>query len=100
MDQFRNKYQLRQHNIYCPNTCPESDCPNWMQMGSACTSGWRSWATSPTRWRKHCQWLEVYHACYTALLGLVPFQKGTLEGKIQRQLGLLDWLNAPTWAYL
>jgi hypothetical protein len=35
------------------------------------------------------QWLEVYpHACFTALLGLTPFPKYTLEGRIQRQLAL------------
>ncbi len=35
------------------------------------------------------QWLEVYpHACFCALLGLTPFPKYTLEGRIQRQLAL------------
>ncbi len=37
------------------------------------------------------QWLEVYpHACFTALLGLIPFSKYTLEGRIQRQLALYE----------
>jgi hypothetical protein len=35
------------------------------------------------------QWLEVYpHACFCALLGITPFPKYTLEGRIQRQLAL------------
>jgi hypothetical protein len=37
------------------------------------------------------QWLEVYpHACFTALLGVTPFSKYTLEGRIQRQLALYE----------
>ncbi len=35
------------------------------------------------------QWLEVYpHASFCALLGLTPFSKYSLEGRIQRQLAL------------
>jgi hypothetical protein len=38
-----------------------------------------------------CQMLEVYpHASFTALLGVIPFQKYTLEGRIQRQLVLRE----------
>jgi hypothetical protein len=37
------------------------------------------------------QWLEVYpHACYCGLLGVTPFPKNSLEGRIQRQLILYD----------
>lgn len=37
------------------------------------------------------QWLEVYpHACFCSLLGLTPFPKYTLEGRIQRQLILYE----------
>ena len=37
------------------------------------------------------QWLEVQsEAAFHALLGLPPFQAGTLEGRIQRQLVLAD----------
>jgi hypothetical protein len=37
----------------------------------------------------YLQWLEVYpHACFCALLGVTPFPKHTLEGRIQRQLAL------------
>lgn len=87
------EYQLRQHNIYCPNTSArEKDCPNWMQMGFTLYRRLEKLGYQPypqedgTR-----QWLEVYpHASYTALLGVVPFQKSTLEGKIQRQLVLFE----------
>jgi hypothetical protein len=38
-----------------------------------------------------CQWLEVQsEAAFHAILGLPPFQAGTLEGRIQRQLVLAD----------
>ena len=37
------------------------------------------------------QWLETNaDACYWSLMGVVPLQSGTLEGRIQRQLVLLD----------
>jgi predicted RNase H-like nuclease len=87
------EYQLRQHNIYCPNTSArEEDCPNWMQMGFNLYRRLEKLGYQPYLLEQSSrQWLEVYpHACYTALLGLVPFQKSTLEGKIQRQLVLFD----------
>ena len=35
--------------------------------------------------------LEIYpHACYSALLGRLPFSKNSLEGRIQRQLILVE----------
>jgi hypothetical protein len=87
------EYQLRQHNIYCPNTAAEEkDCPNWMQMGFTLYRRLEKLGYQPYPQEQGLrQWLEVYpHASYTALLGLVPFQKSTLEGKIQRQLALFD----------
>ena len=36
-----------------------------------------------------CIYLEVYpHASYSTLLGVLPFKKGTMEGRLQRQLVL------------
>lgn len=87
------EYQLRQHNIYCPNTSAiEKDCPNWMQMGFILYRRLEKFGYQPYPQAKGLrQFLEVYpHACYTALLGLVPFQKSTFEGKIQRQLVLFE----------
>ena len=35
--------------------------------------------------------IEVYpHACYTALMGVLPYPKHNLEGRIQRQLVLYE----------
>jgi hypothetical protein len=85
------EYLLRQHNINCPRT-PESetDSPAWMRMGFNLyrrleSFGYQSYPADDTL----LQWLEVYpHASYCALLGLTPFPKHTLEGRIQRQLVL------------
>jgi predicted RNase H-like nuclease len=45
----------------------------------------------------YLQWMEVYpHASYTCLLGLTPFPKHTLEGRLQRQLVLYELkMNVP-----
>jgi len=87
------EYQLRQHNITCPRTVSiEVECPNWMKMGFTLYRrleilGYRSYPQSDST----LQWLEVYpHACFCALLGLTPFPKYTLEGRIQRQLVLYN----------
>jgi hypothetical protein len=85
------EYLLRQHHIRCPRT-PESEAesPTWMRMGFNLyrrlgSFGYKSYPADDTL----LQWLEVYpHASFCALLGLTPFPKNTLEGRIQRQLVL------------
>jgi predicted RNase H-like nuclease len=44
-----------------------------------------------------CQMMEVYpQACFTVLLGVLPFAKNTIEGRMQRQLVLYQRdLNIP-----
>lgn len=88
-----SEYQLRQHQIGVTQTpALESDCPNWMQMGFKFyrrleTLGYRLYPAAEGE--GSLQYLEVYpHACYTVLLGQAPFPKGSLEGRIQRQLVL------------
>jgi hypothetical protein len=84
-------YLLRQRNISVPQTpSREEACPNWMKMGFRLyrkldALGYRAYPqTDEPR-----QFLEVYpHACFTVMLGLAPFPKQTLEGRIQRQLVL------------
>jgi len=85
------EYLLRQHNISCPKTpASEENCPAWMRMGFSLyrrleSVGYRPFPAAG----EHLQWLEVYpHACYATLLGVTPFPKFTLEGRIQRQLVL------------
>lgn len=87
------EYLLRQHNISCPRTpADEADCPAWLRMGFTLYRrlegfGYQSYPTPETL----LQWLEVYpHASYCTLLGLIPFPKNTLEGRIQRQLVLYN----------
>jgi hypothetical protein len=87
------EYQLRLHNISCPKTpAVLAECPNWMQMGFAFyhrleSMGYKGYPGSEAA----LQWLEIYpHASYCTLLGLTPFPKYTLEGRLQRQLVLFD----------
>lgn len=93
------EYLLRQHNISAPQTSArEQDCPNWMVMGFNLHRRLESVGYHPyPEAGATCQSLEVYpHACYTALLGQVPFPKNTLEGRLQRQLVLHERrLNVP-----
>jgi hypothetical protein len=85
------EYQLRMHNISCPKTSSkEQDCPGWMRMGFIVYKRLEQigYCPYPTE-SASLQWLEVYpHAGYCALLGLSPFPKHSLEGRIQRQLAL------------
>ncbi len=86
-------YLLRQHNLSIPQTpADEAQAPNWMRNGFALFHrleglGYREYPTDGAE----RQSLEVYpYACYAALLGVLPFPKYTLEGRLQRQLALLE----------
>lgn len=93
------EYLLRQHNIRIPKTPrQEKDCPNWMRMGFKIyrrleEQGYKPY---PSEGDLH-QSVEVYpHASYTALLGLPPFPKHSLEGRLQRQMVLYEQkINVP-----
>lgn len=85
------EYQLRQHNIGCPKTPPQEDeCAGWVRMGFTLYKRLEQMGYCPYPGDSaNLQWLEVYpHAAYCALLGITPFPKYTLEGRIQRQLVL------------
>ncbi len=83
------EYQLRQHNISCPQTpAREENCPNWMRMGFTLYRRLEAlgYCAYPSE-KDSLVGLEVYpYACFCALLGQAPFPKYTLEGRIQRQL--------------
>jgi hypothetical protein len=84
-------YLLRQRNIPIPQTPGEEEaCPNWMRMGFQLHSRLERLGYLPyPQEEAPRQRLEVYpHASYAALLGVVPFPKYTLEGRLQRQLVL------------
>jgi hypothetical protein len=87
------EYLLRQHNIATYKTPgEEQECPGWIQMGFQLYQrlegfGYQAYPAGEAP----LQWLEVYpHACYCALLGQAPLAKNTLEGRIQRQLALVE----------
>jgi len=93
------EYLLRQHNISSPKTpAREKDSPKWMRMGFTLFKrldglGYHPY---PAEDSQHVT-LEVYpHASFTTLLGLVPFPKNTLEGRLQRQTVLHERkINVP-----
>ena len=83
------EYQLRQHNIHIMRTRREvAKCPRWMQIGFKLYRRLESMGSSnyPAE-DKSPQVLETYpHAVYTVLLGLTPYPKTSMEGRLQRQL--------------
>ncbi len=98
------EYQLRQHNIYMPQTSAQAEaCPRWMQQGFILYQRLKhlNYRTYPQKDTAH-QCLEVYpHACYAVLLEQLPLPKHTLEGRIQRQLILYKYdLNIPDPMYI
>ncbi len=87
------EYYLRQHNFFVPPTASdEKNCPNWMRQAfllfkRLSEMGYRNLFDEGA----DRQILEIYpHACYSALLDRLPFSKNTLEGRIQRQLILVE----------
>jgi hypothetical protein len=87
------EYLLRQYNLLIPQTpADDSRCPGWMKMGFSLYRRLEALGYCPfPSPEAELQYLEVYpHAAFAALLGLTPFPKNTLEGRIQRQLVLHD----------
>ena len=88
------EYLLRQRHINSPKTpSQEKDCPNWMRMGFKLYRrleeelGYQAYPDENGQRLS----LEVYpYACYTVLLGLPPYPKNALEGRLQRQLILSE----------
>lgn len=88
------EYGLKSRGINLYNTPTEAaTAPKWMQAGWALYEklrelGFETYTPGSTAPR---QFFEVHpHASFTVLLGHVPFRKDTLEGRLQRQLLLLD----------
>lgn len=91
------EYLLRQHNIRIPQTPgKEENCPGWMYMGFQLYKrleelGYQPFTQPENEDEDGRQYVEVYpHASFCALLGVLPFPKRTLEGRIQRQLVLYE----------
>ncbi len=86
------EYELRRRNIklYNTPTHPAKE-PTWMKAGwklydQLRAAGFQTYPAVAPR-----TFFEVHpHATFTALLGVVPYDKTTLEGRWQRQLLLFD----------
>jgi predicted nuclease with RNAse H fold len=86
------EYELRQRGIRLYNTPGEVEAaPTWMKLGFelyAALKGLGYTMYQPDQPIGKTL-LEVHpHACYTVLLGRLPFKKDSLEGRLQRQLAL------------
>lgn len=87
------EYELRQHRLSVPQIPSQADtAPNWMQMSFTLFSrlqnlGYDLYPDIDAS----CQMMEVYpFASYASLLGVTPFPKYSLEGRLQRQMVLHD----------
>lgn len=82
-------YLLRQHHITIPQTPAKiEECSQWMQNGFLLFRRLSDlgYGYYPVEGADR-QMLEVYpHSAFAVLLGVLPFQKNSLEGRIQRQL--------------
>lgn len=85
------EYLLFQKNIRIPMTASSAvECPTWMQVSFNLYRrlGEFGYQEYPSEGANQ-QTLEVYpHASFTTLLERIPFQKHSLEGRLQRQLVL------------
>jgi predicted nuclease with RNAse H fold len=87
------EYELRRRNLRIYNTpARPADTPAWMRVGFDLyrrleTMGFAFFRTGDPMGDRTV--VEVHpHACYAALLGRRPLSKGTLEGRLQRQMAL------------
>lgn len=88
------EYELKSRGINLYNTPAEVlTAPKWMQAGWALYQRLREigFETFAPGSRMPRQFFEVHpHATFTVRLGQVPYRKDTLEGRLQRQLLLLE----------
>lgn len=85
-----SEFELRRRglNLYVTPQM-EAAAPEWMRVGFHFYRRLRSGGYAVGQGgAASAQWcLEVHpHACFAALLGKIPFAKGTLEGRLQRQV--------------
>ena len=87
------EYELRRRNLRIYNTPARSaQAPAWMRVGFNLYRRLRELGFEFFRQGEAAEGptlLEVHpHACFAALLGRRPLAKATLEGRLQRQMGL------------
>lgn len=87
------EFLLRRHNLrMLPTPADPARAPAWMRLGFHLYEQLRrmGYQPYPADQSPH-QVLETYpYAAFAVLLGHLPFQKSTLEGRIQRQLVLQE----------
>ena len=89
------EYRLRRHGIGIYSTPSDANAAKpWMRLGWELYDRLRAAGYSallPGEPGAAKAYIEVHpHACFTVLLGHVPYKKNTLEGRLQRQLILAD----------
>ena len=87
------EYELRKRGINITGTpSREEFCPAWMQAGFSLYLELSKIGYQPYGAKESlCQFLETQpYACFCAMLEGIPFDKSTLEGRLQRQLLLND----------
>lgn len=93
------EYELRERGILISPTPSRSEsCPEWMQLGFEIYEKLEGmgFVTYPADNSPH-QCLETHpHAAFCTLLGQSPLPKPTLEGKLQRQLILHQYITGVT----
>jgi hypothetical protein len=87
------EYELIQAGVEVPETpASEEKSLPWVRRGFSLVSQIESFGYTPLAAQngsKH--WLEIQaDAAFWSLLGVTPLAQGTLEGRLQRQLALLD----------
>jgi hypothetical protein len=85
------EFVLRRHGIGIYNTPLETaEAKAWMRLGWELYESLRALGFEPLRTvgaGAARTYVEVHpHACFTALLGHLPYKKNTFEGRLQRQL--------------
>lgn len=84
------EHELRERGIAVAATPARVEtAPVWMQMGFSLYRKLEAMGYQPYPAGSEAthQWLETHpHAAFCALLGVIPLQKNTLEGRLQRQL--------------
>lgn len=95
------EYELRRRGIRLYNTPRAKDAaPGWIRLGGELydrlrESGFADYR--PGTESEPRRLFEVHpHACFSVMLGRIPFKKNTLEGRVQRQLILYrEGLDVP-----
>ena len=90
MDARQCEYELFTRGLRYPRTAANpADCPPWMRRGFGLIAFLERLGYQPFPAEQPLQYAEVQaDAAFGSLLGRAPYEAGTLEGRMQRQLVL------------